>query len=440
MVKLYTDLDVADLLTKGFDAERFQYLVSREADHVCKQARMNRRTCYIKQKCVKSQSPRKIKRGRNIKIPQSGDPPKKVGDKAVYKELGDRMEKATATASSLEVEQDSWRTIADTEILLDQEEPSELVEDLGSGEKGEKEISIFIPEVSTAAENLVYFRRSAEKRNDKGKAIMKEDKHVQKKSKKQLEQERLRHEEAIRLQEHIFEKERQRIAKDAEIAKQLQEDIAKANSAHDIVWNDPAVLRYHALQNRSFSVAEVRKNMCMYLKNQEGYKMSHFKRMSYEDIKLIFERKKDDSSSKPIRGSRKKTVTKKRSGAKLDEESAKRQKLKDEALNAAKKHIAKLESKNFNLQNKIQNDDHDVMIQENHISNCGTMPAIKSKELAPGKYAIDIEPIPPRIRSTREVHLDYLKHLKESVETLRVIVEEAKVKRPLDRSLASACL
>nr|GEW46304.1 integrase, catalytic region, zinc finger, CCHC-type, peptidase aspartic, catalytic [Tanacetum cinerariifolium] len=42
--------------------------------------------------------------------------------------------------------------------------------------------------------------------------------------------------------------------------------------------------------------------------------------------------------------------------------------------------------------------------------------------------------------NNREVHLDYLKHLKESVETLRAIVEEAKVERPLDRSLASACL
>nr|GEZ00940.1 hypothetical protein [Tanacetum cinerariifolium] len=30
------------------------------------------------------------------------------------------------------------RTIDDTEILLDQEEPNELVEDLGSGENGEK--------------------------------------------------------------------------------------------------------------------------------------------------------------------------------------------------------------------------------------------------------------------------------------------------------------
>ncbi|GJW67366.1 hypothetical protein Tco_0121790 [Tanacetum coccineum] len=56
--------------------------------------------------------------------------------------------------------------------------------------------------------------------------------------------------------------------------------------------------------------------------------------------------------------------------------------------------------------------------------------------LAPGKYAIDVEPIPPRNRNNREVHLDYLKHLKESVETIREIVEEAKVERPLDRSLA----
>ncbi|GKG42626.1 hypothetical protein Tco_0476924, partial [Tanacetum coccineum] len=38
-------------------------------------------------------------------------------------------------------------------------------------------------------------------------------------------QKRLGHEEAIRLQEQINEEERQRIARDAEIAKQLQEEI-----------------------------------------------------------------------------------------------------------------------------------------------------------------------------------------------------------------------
>ncbi|GJS56534.1 hypothetical protein Tco_0629896 [Tanacetum coccineum] len=200
------------------------------------------------------------------------------------------------------------RTSADTEILLDQEEPTELVGDLGSGEKGEKKISTAnisvsivsaTPEVSTTVENLVYIRRSAKKRKGKGKAIMKEDESVQKKTKKQLEQERLRHEEAIRLQEQINEEERQRIARDAEIAKSLQEEfdrarqeqevVAQADQAHDIDWSDPAILRYHAVQNRSFSKAEVRKNMCIYLKNQGGYKLSHFKGMSYKDIRPIFE-------------------------------------------------------------------------------------------------------------------------------------------------------
>nr|GEU99774.1 integrase, catalytic region, zinc finger, CCHC-type, peptidase aspartic, catalytic [Tanacetum cinerariifolium] len=81
-----------------------------------------------------------------------------------------------------------------------------------------------------------------------------------------------------------------------------------------------------------------------------------------------------------------------------------------------------------------------AQLTEHHKSNCVTTPAVKSKVLAPGRYAIDIEPIPPRIRNNKEVHLDYLKHLKESVETLREIVEEAKVERPIDKSLASACL
>nr|GEY92331.1 integrase, catalytic region, zinc finger, CCHC-type, peptidase aspartic, catalytic [Tanacetum cinerariifolium] len=65
---------------------------------------------------------------------------------------------------------------------------------------------------------------------------------------------------------------------------------------------------------------------------------------------------------------------------------------------------------------------------------------VTPKVLAPGMYAIDVEPIPPHLRNNREVHLHYLKHLKESVATLREIVEEAKVERPLDISVASACL
>ncbi|GJU63787.1 retrovirus-related pol polyprotein from transposon TNT 1-94 [Tanacetum coccineum] len=71
---------------------------------------------------------------------------------------------------------------------------------------------------------------------------------------------------------------------------------------------------------------------------------------------------------------------------------------------------------------------------------CITMDSVKPRVLATGRYAIDVEPIPPRNRNNREVHPDYLKHLKESVETLREIVEEAKADIPLDSSLAFSCL
>ncbi|GJT71898.1 retrovirus-related pol polyprotein from transposon TNT 1-94 [Tanacetum coccineum] len=84
-----------------------------------------------------------------------------------------------------------------------------------------------------------------------------------------------------------------------------------------------------------------------------------------------------------------------------------------------------------------ENESLKVQIQ-NKLS-CVNKDHVKPKVLAPEKYAIDVEPIPPRNRNNKEVHLVYLKHLKESVETLHEIVEEAKAERPLDSSLASAC-
>nr|GEV42591.1 retrovirus-related Pol polyprotein from transposon TNT 1-94 [Tanacetum cinerariifolium] len=64
--------------------------------------------------------------------------------------------------------------------------------------------------------------------------------------------------------------------------------------------------------------------------------------------------------------------------------------------------------------------------KENHKSNCVTIPAIKSKVHASDMYVIDVKPIPPRNRNNKEVHLDYLKHLKESVATLCEILKEAR--------------
>nr|GFB79010.1 hypothetical protein [Tanacetum cinerariifolium] len=55
------------------------------------------------------------------------------------------------------------------------------------------------------------------------------------------------------------------------------------------------------------------------------------------------------------------------------------------------------------------------------------------------KHAVDVELIVPCLRNNKDAHLDYLRNLKESVDTIRDIIEEAKVVRPLDRSIVSAC-
>ncbi|GJX61616.1 hypothetical protein Tco_0294516 [Tanacetum coccineum] len=57
---------------------------------------------------------------------------------------------------------------------------------------------------------------------------------------------------------------------------------------------------------------------------------------------------------------------------------------------------------------------------------CFTSDYVKPKVLAPGMYAIDVKPIPHP--------------LKESVETVREIVEEARVVKPLDNALNYACV
>nr|GEW14079.1 integrase, catalytic region, zinc finger, CCHC-type, peptidase aspartic, catalytic [Tanacetum cinerariifolium] len=95
-------------------------------------------------------------------------------------------------------------------------------------------------------------------------------------------------------------------------------------------------------------------------------------------------------------------------------------------------HCLALEAELANLHNKSHHDNQEELI--NHFSKL----EVKPKVLARGKYAIDVEPIVPCLRNDRDAHLDYLRHLKESVETIRDNVEEAKVVRPLDRSIVSA--
>nr|GEW39344.1 hypothetical protein [Tanacetum cinerariifolium] len=53
---------------------------------------------------------------------------------------------------------------------------------------------------------------------------------------------------------------------------------------------DNVVMRYEALKRKPQTKAQARKNMMIYLRNMAGFKMDYFKRMSYDDIRLIFEK------------------------------------------------------------------------------------------------------------------------------------------------------
>ncbi|GKG60058.1 hypothetical protein Tco_0609722, partial [Tanacetum coccineum] len=85
--------------------------------------------------------------------------------------------------------------------------------------------------------------RSKDKRTrqDKGKAIMIES-ETKKKSKKELEQERLTFTEAIRLEEQINEEQRAQIARDEKIARQWDKEerkraMSETKSIKKIDWN-----------------------------------------------------------------------------------------------------------------------------------------------------------------------------------------------------------
>ncbi|GJZ49853.1 hypothetical protein Tco_0604043 [Tanacetum coccineum] len=66
--------------------------------------------------------------------------------------------------------------------------------------------------------------------------------------------------------------------------------MSEAKSSKKIDWNDPLVIRYHALKMKPKTIAQARRNMVKYLKNQGNYKISDFKGMSYNEIRPIFEK------------------------------------------------------------------------------------------------------------------------------------------------------
>nr|GEU95358.1 putative ribonuclease H-like domain-containing protein [Tanacetum cinerariifolium] len=87
------------------------------------------------------------------------------------------------------------------------------------------------------------------------------------------------------------------IEQDEAFARQLE---AELNA--DINWNaimeqvkrserlNDAVIKYQALKKKPLTEAQARKNMIIYLKNMDGFKMNYFKVMTYSEIIPLFEK------------------------------------------------------------------------------------------------------------------------------------------------------
>ncbi|GJU88538.1 putative ribonuclease H-like domain-containing protein [Tanacetum coccineum] len=151
----------------------------------------------------------------------------------------------------------------ETELVLQEVTPTEVVHDQGSSEKGQPKVSTSDISVSTAGvatgtaiETLIVSTTGVDIStasticsiicSTTGRVVYRRE--VQ--SKKLLEQERLGFEEAIRLQQQVNEEEKVQIARDEEIVRQ---------------W-------YHALKKKPKTEAQARKNMIIFLKNQGRFK------------------------------------------------------------------------------------------------------------------------------------------------------------------------
>ncbi|GJS36273.1 hypothetical protein Tco_0534655 [Tanacetum coccineum] len=69
---------------------------------------------------------------------------------------------------------------------------------------------------------------------------------------------------------------------------------------------------------------------------------------------------------------------------------------------------------------------------------CFTSDYVKPKVLAPGMYVIDVKPIPHPLKNNRSAHLNYISHLKESVEIVGEIVFLLRKKSRVNDSMKQA--
>nr|GEU42500.1 hypothetical protein [Tanacetum cinerariifolium] len=144
-------------------------------------------------------------------------------------------------------------------------------------------------------------------------------------------------------------KKQAQIKQDEKYASELEAELNKTidwdepiNHVKKKAKEDPIVKRYQVLKRKTRTEAQARKNMMVYLKNVDGFKMDYFKGMSYDDIRPIFEDKFNTNvaflqkTKEQIEEEENRAL--KRLNETLAEKASKRQKL-DEEVEELKRHL-----------------------------------------------------------------------------------------------------
>nr|GEV44543.1 ribonuclease H-like domain-containing protein [Tanacetum cinerariifolium] len=92
-------------------------------------------------------------------------------------------------------------------------------------------------------------------------------------------------------------KKQAQIEQDEAFVRELTEELSKTINWDDVIdqvqrkeKEDNVVMRYQALKRKPQNEAQAIKNMMIYLRNMDGFKMDYFKGMKYDDIPPIFEK------------------------------------------------------------------------------------------------------------------------------------------------------
>nr|GEU81515.1 retrovirus-related Pol polyprotein from transposon TNT 1-94 [Tanacetum cinerariifolium] len=381
MVKIHTDKNVADLLTKAFDFcsttmaktineeallharvygkkiiiteayfRRDLQLANEQGVDCLSNSTIFEQLALMGYEKVSQKPTRKV-----TQVPQPSDPIEHVVDEAVHKELGDSLVRVATTASSSGAENDND---VDEDIILvnDQDDVDKDMFDvnvLGGEEvfavagKNENVVNITTKELTSAqvlealktskpkvkglviqepGESTTIKTISSQQSHDKGQRIMIEE-PVKPKKKDQI---RLDKEAALKLQAEFDEEAR--LARERERAEKEQE----ANIALIETWIDiqekidvdyQMAKNLQAQEQKDLSDAE---KATLFQQNMKGYKLNDLKLKEFDSIKEMFDRSFRRVNTFINYRTKLVKEKEKRAGEELIQESIKKQKVEDD--------------------------------------------------------------------------------------------------------------